>query len=110
MQRVILNLLNNAVKYTNNGSIDIVIKLIDNNKLEVSVADTGIGISAEHHDTIFELFSRINANKNEGASQGMGLGLAMVKNMVEQLGGTISLESKQGYGSKFSFVIPVKNY
>ncbi len=102
------NLINNAVKYTlDQGEISVGIRLQDN-KLIGWVQDSGIGISDEDQKYIFTEFFRA-ANAKEASIPGTGLGLVLVKRIIESLGGTISLESRLGEGSTFQFTIPLDN-
>lgn len=106
IERIMLNLLSNAIKYTgNNGKIEVYIKIIDKNVV-ISVSDNGIGIEKEKLDTIFDRFSRVR-NTLTRSCEGSGIGLSLVKSLVEMHGGTIDVESKFGFGTKFTFTIPV---
>jgi len=101
INRVITNLLDNALKYTNEGGT-ISVNLSDRGEyILVQIADTGIGISREHLPHIFDTFYKVNTD-----SQGSGLGLSIVKKIVEAHGGKIWVESEQGRGSTFSFTLP----
>lgn len=105
LNRILLNLVSNAIKFTQHGAITIsvnVINLSDNILLvKLNVSDTGIGISNEKKEAIFEKFTRLNPSYL-GTYQGTGLGLWLVKNAVEQLNGTISVESEVAKGSTFT--------
>ena len=102
LRRVLINLLGNAVKFTEAGSITLSVYAAENG-VEVSIADTGVGIPPEDLPHIFEEFRQVN---REGAeAQGSGLGLAIVKKSVELLGGTIQVESKVSRGTAFTFRI-----
>jgi len=104
ISRVVSNLLDNAIKYTNpGGTIVLTISNCDN-YLVVSIKDTGIGISKEHLPFIFDAFYR--ASKD---SSGSGLGLFIAKTIVEAHGGTIRVESVPSEGSTFSFTLPKKS-
>lgn len=117
IQQVLSNLLNNANKFTEAGGINLNINsdnlpdIIDNktNKIFIhfSVKDTGIGIEKEKHNKIFETFSQIDSSKTRRYS-GSGLGLSLVKRMVEQMNGKVWFESEYGVGSCFHFVIEVE--
>lgn len=100
-------LFDNAVKYTNSGSITISVKKDkDNMSAHLTIADTGIGIAKEYQEVIFQEFRQVS----EGLSrqyEGTGLGLTLTKKMVELMGGEISLKSKQGDGSAFTVKFPV---
>jgi len=105
IKQVLLNLLSNAVKFTSEGG-RIEIKAIPvDGSVEISVSDTGIGISQEDQATIFEEFRQVgtaNAQKQEGT----GLGLTLAKKFVELHGGRIWVESEVGKGSTFAFTLP----
>ncbi|MFT8320611.1 MAG: CHASE3 domain-containing protein [Bacillus sp. (in: firmicutes)] len=117
LQQVLRNLLSNAFKFTENGSVSLNIKQVEKEELtktmqnissqwlEVSVVDTGIGISKDKHKLIFETFQQA-----DGATVrkygGTGLGLSISKEFVKLLGGWIFLQSKEGKGSVFTFLIP----
>jgi PAS domain S-box-containing protein len=106
LTQVLNNLVNNAIKFTDEGSVEIVCSLKDA-QLHFSVKDSGIGIAPEFHNLIFERFRQVNLNSVREHS-GNGLGLAISKAYVELLGGRIELESLPGKGSEFSFSIPYK--
>ena len=105
IERCIINLLGNAVKFTNEGGfITIYIKEIEDN-IEITIEDTGIGISKEDQDFIFKRFSQV---ENTGAikASSSGIGLSLVKHIAELHGGYIKLESEVNVGSKFTIGIP----
>jgi len=104
--QILLNLVNNAVKFTDEGEIKIECK-IDNNQLMVSVSDTGIGIEKENMDYLFEAFRQIDGTAKR-RYQGAGLGLYLCKKLVTLLGGKIWAESEYGKGSKFTFTLPLR--
>jgi signal transduction histidine kinase len=106
VQRIISNLISNALKYTQKGQVDVVIStnhFKESHLLEVSVADTGIGISRSAQNFIFSPLYRV-ANQLE---DGSGLGLSIVKEFVDDLNGQITVESEEGVGSKFVLVLPI---
>jgi signal transduction histidine kinase len=105
INEMITNLLFNAVKYTpENKTVHLETKSVDDN-VQIDIVDTGIGIPAEDLEHVFEEFFRAgNARKNE--KDGTGLGLSIVKQIVEQHGGKISVESREGRGTKFTVIIP----
>lgn len=109
LNQIILNLLSNAVKFTHKGRIIFSVKLLKEDEknvtLEFAVADTGIGISADKADSIFNVFEQAEIGIASSYG-GTGLGLAIVKQLVESQGGAISLRSKLGEGSTFSFTLP----
>ena len=106
LHQIILNLVSNAVKFTNRGKITVSVCLVDEDEekadIEFTVADTGIGISADKISNIFENFQQATSGTAR-LYGGTGLGLAIVKKLVEAQGGTINVESKLDEGSAFSF-------
>jgi len=112
IKQVIINLLTNAVKYTNEGHIIFSInaekcKAEGIYKLNVSVTDTGVGIKKEDQSELFEIFTQFDTRRNKSI-EGTGLGLAISKNLVEMMDGEVFVESKYGEGSRFSFYIMQK--
>ena len=111
IRQVLINLIGNAVKYTDKGSITLEIggsyTAEDDFNLEFAVRDTGRGIKSEDIGGLFDAFSRADIKKNRSI-EGTGLGLAIVKNIIENMGGSISVESEYGKGSVFTVSIPVK--
>lgn len=109
IQQIIINLANNAVKFTNDGYINISVKVTGSEpdlvRIKVSVKDTGIGIKAEDQSKLFESFTQVDSRRNR-TMEGTGLGLAIVKQLVSLMGGTVTLDSEYGKGSTFSFEIP----
>lgn len=105
LKQIFINLISNAFKFTDKGKIDGGCYLDESNNLVFFVTDTGTGIPADKHQFIFDRFTQIyhEGKKNIG---GTGLGLPIVKALVNMLGGTISIESEPGKGSTFSFKIP----
>ncbi len=111
LNQILLNLVENSVKFTHNGKIEITVSLLgettDAVRLEFSVSDTGIGIPENKLGMIFENFTQVNA-KTTRKYGGTGLGLSITKQLVEQQGGTVSVKSKLNAGSVFSFVLEFK--
>ncbi len=109
-QNVINNLLDNAVKYRKpDQPIDIYLKTWnDNERLHLSISDTGLGIKKENLKKIFDKFYRVHTGNRHDA-KGFGLGLAYVKNIVESHDGTIKVESEYGKGTTFTISLPVIN-
>ena len=102
--QVITNLLNNAIKFTpNNKSITIEIKLIGAN-IRIGVIDTGIGMEKSDIPKVFEKFAQVTSNVE--SSKGIGMGLSIVKELVEKHGGQVWAESTLGKGTKFYFTLP----
>jgi signal transduction histidine kinase len=99
------NLLSNAIKYTEPGGIVAVALKQADGQLVATVRDTGIGIAHEDQKRVFEEFYRAN-NARMACPVGTGVGLAIVQRIIENYGGTISVESEPGLGSKFTFTLP----
>jgi PAS domain S-box-containing protein len=106
LNQVMTNLINNAIKFTHKGRIEFGYKL-KSGELEFYVRDTGIGISQEYQDKIFERFRQVEITVTK-QYEGTGLGLSISKALVEKLGGKIWVDSIQGSGSTFYFTIPYK--
>jgi signal transduction histidine kinase len=103
--QIITNMVNNAMKFTVRGTIRFGVESHDDKNAVFFVSDTGIGISPEMHDSIFERFRQVENDKSRNFG-GNGLGLAIVKNLVELMGGKISIESEVDKGSIFRFTLP----
>ena len=103
IQQILLNLISNALKFTKSGFVEYGYTHTEENELVLYVKDTGIGISKEQQQEIFESFTKLDS-----FSQGTGLGLSIVKNVVEMFNGCIELESELGKGSTFTITIPLK--
>jgi len=104
MTQVIVNLVENALKYTNEGGVDF--RLEDQGEfVRFDVTDTGIGIPEDHLPRLFERFYRVDKARSR-ASGGTGLGLSIVKHIVEAHGGSIHVDSAQNRGTTFSVVLP----
>jgi DegV family protein with EDD domain len=108
IKQIIINLLNNAVKYTQHGSVELHIESDQKDErtvaLSISVIDTGMGIKKESLPYLFDAFKRVDEEKNRHI-EGTGLGLSIVKQLVELMGGTITVNSIYGEGSTFTFVV-----
>jgi len=110
IKQIILNLLTNAVKYTEKGYIDFNVSCInetDETKLVISVRDTGRGIKEEQMDKLFTKFNRLESDLNT-TLEGTGLGLAITKSLVDMMNGKIVVQSKYGSGSTFTVFISQK--
>lgn len=104
LRQILSNLLNNALKFTKQGSIEFGYK-IENDFLKFYVFDTGVGIASELLEEVFERF-RQEELEDSRKMGGTGLGLSISKKLVEMLGGRIWVESTKGKGAKFFFTIP----
>jgi two-component system phosphate regulon sensor histidine kinase PhoR len=96
--RLFVNLLANAIKYTDQGLITISAKSKDDNLLLVTISDTGVGITPEHLPHIFDRFYRVDQSRS---TNGSGLGLAIAQNVALAHGGTVAVKSKVGQGTTF---------
>lgn len=106
LNKILMNLIDNAIRFTQNGHVEFGFENHDN-FLEFFVTDTGIGISPDHHEIIFQPFCQADSEISQDYG-GTGLGLAIVKTYVLMLGGKIWLKSEPGIGSTFYFTIPKK--
>ena len=103
--QIVTNLINNAIKFTEeNGTIDVEVKVLET-KVRIGVIDTGIGIAAEDLPKVFSKFVQVSKSEST-EKKGVGLGLSIVKELVEKHGGEIWAESRLGVGSKFYFTLP----
>lgn len=105
MKQVALNLIENAIKYSQAGEIEVDIVQKEGQAI-LEVQDTGIGIASEHIDRIFERFYRVDKGRSRSTG-GTGLGLSIVKHIVEAHGGAVSVQSRLNHGSTFSARLPV---
>jgi len=108
-ERIILNILSNAIKFTEKeGTISIILnENIKSDLLEIKITDTGIGIPKDKQELIFERFGQVDSNLSRQA-EGTGIGLSLVKLLVNILGGTIEVQSELGVGSTFIIMLPAK--
>ena len=110
LRQIIINLLTNAVKFTNTGAVTLRVAQTKQDygiNLKVVVEDSGIGITEENLEKLFSSFQQVDTRKNRSV-EGTGLGLAISKRLVNKMGGFINVSSEYGKGSVFSFVIPMK--
>ena len=110
LQQILIQLLTNALKFTERGRIDLTIQVINeggDDFVKIAVADTGIGIKREDQEVIFEDFRQLDGSSTRQYG-GTGLGLGLSKKLAAALGGTIQVSSEVGVGSVFSLVLPVK--
>jgi signal transduction histidine kinase/CheY-like chemotaxis protein len=112
LSQIFINLINNALKFTQNGEVKVLAKVVESGddftRINFAVSDTGIGIPEDKQETIFESFSQgsIEINRKYG---GTGLGLTIVKKIVDLLGGEINLKSEVGVGTTFDFELNLFN-
>jgi PAS domain S-box-containing protein len=105
VEQIMLNLLSNAIKFTDQGHISLSC-VIDQGRLILSVSDTGIGIRKEDEEKIFRPFHQVDTGLSR-KQDGTGLGLPIVKKLVQQMGGEIALKSELGVGSTFTVILPL---
>ena len=109
MIMVLQNLLSNAIKYTPEyGKIKVIVK-VDKQNLNVKINDQGVGIPAEDQPKLFSKFFRA-ANVVKLETEGTGLGLFIVKNIIEKHNGQVSLKSEEGKGTEVNFSVPIRDY
>ncbi|MDR3255806.1 MAG: response regulator [Synergistaceae bacterium] len=109
VRQIIMNIVNNAIKYTRQGYVDIEILRVEKNErdyLSISIGDTGIGIKKEDFPRIFGAFEQLDKRKNMGIT-GTGLGLSITKRLVDMMDGEVTFESEYGMGSIFTVLIPI---
>jgi two-component system, sensor histidine kinase len=109
LKQALNNLVSNAIKYTPKGRVDIVSRITEYNgevSLKVEITDTGIGIEPDKIVKIFDEYTRVHDETPEKWIIGTGLGLAVTKKLIHQMGGEITVSSKPGYGSVFAISIP----
>lgn len=111
IKEIIINMLNNSIKYTKSGSVSLKVtgssSHSDEFELKFIIKDTGVGISEEDQKTVFNAFEQVQKNVHRGI-EGTGLGLSIVKGYINLMNGNISLKSKLGEGSEFTIIIPQK--
>ncbi|MEO7978729.1 response regulator [Flavobacterium sp.] len=109
--QILMNLISNALKFTKNGEITIIVSLVkkeqSNYFIEFQIKDNGIGIAETDQSKVFDEFVQVGRNNED--YQGTGLGLSIVKKLLQLFGSTISLKSKVGTGTSFAFIIPFEH-
>jgi two-component system phosphate regulon sensor histidine kinase PhoR len=107
LQQIIVNLVSNAIKFTETGGIEVCIQRADTDHWKLQVTDTGLGIPEEEIPYIFETFRQVDGvtTRQQG---GFGLGLSIVKQLVELMNGTVEVASQKGHGSTFSVTLPIE--
>lgn len=104
IKQIVNNLVGNAIKYTDEGKVTVSTAYMSG-RLSIGVADTGCGMTPEEQQRVFNAFTRLPGAQRK---EGVGLGLSIVREIVERLGGSINLVSRKGEGSKFTVVIPME--
>ncbi len=105
-KQVLINLVNNAIKFTDKGTVTIACKLNNHANIQLTVTDTGVGIEKKNFKLLFDAFSQLADDNSENKKIGSGLGLNITKKIVEAQNGTIVIDSEMGKGSKFTVEIP----
>ncbi|NIS80754.1 MAG: hypothetical protein GTO14_11220 [Anaerolineales bacterium] len=108
LKQILLNLASNAVKFTDEGGVDVTIELADQARWRMRVRDTGPGIPEDRFEAIFEEYRQLDDGIRDAEKKGTGLGLAITRNLVEMMGGEIHLESELGEGTTFEVLLPLK--
>jgi signal transduction histidine kinase len=107
VKQVLLNLLSNAIKFTPEGGRVRVRAAPVDQRVEVAVSDTGVGIAPEDRETVFEEFRQVGTAEKK--AEGTGLGLALARKFIELHGGRIWVQSQVGVGSTFTFTVPIRS-
>ena len=105
-KEIVSNLLQNAIKYTDHGVISVRLYFLTSQTIALEVSDTGIGIAHHHLSNIFDPFMQVHKTSSENSRGGIGLGLSIVKKHVDQMKGTMNVESELGKGTIFKIVFP----
>ena len=106
VEQIVKNLMSNALKFTERGSVRLTVASADDDAVTLTVADTGIGITKEQQDSIFDAFQQADGSISRRYG-GTGLGLSISRELARLLGGAITVESEVGAGSRFTLTIPV---
>ncbi|MEZ0396997.1 MAG: histidine kinase N-terminal 7TM domain-containing protein [Anaerolineales bacterium] len=107
LQQIVHNLVNNALKFTEQGSVAVRFFAMDERHWAIEVKDTGIGIPQEYHEKIFSAFEQVDGTATRRIG-GSGLGLSIVKQLTDLMGGSVRLESAPGQGATFTVILPLK--
>jgi signal transduction histidine kinase len=107
LSQILRNFISNALKFTNEGEVRVSAILLENDRVEFAVSDTGIGIAKEHLPALFSDFVQIDT-RIQKRLRGTGLGLSLARKFAELLGGSVAVTSEEGRGSRFSVLIPTR--
>jgi signal transduction histidine kinase len=110
LKQILSNLSENAIKFTDQGSVTIKAQRTDRLHWTISVIDTGRGIPLEAQSRIFEAYWQLNSTSKRDSNRGVGLGLSIVKQIVQLMKGTIAVTSKVGEGTTFMVTLPIEEY
>jgi signal transduction histidine kinase len=108
LKQILINLVGNSLKFTPAGGYVYLSTHMENNNLHIQVEDTGIGISQENKKILFEPFKQIDSSLNR-QYDGTGLGLSLVRKLIEMHNGKITVKSEEGKGSIFTIILPIDN-
>jgi PAS domain S-box-containing protein len=108
VNQILVNLINNAIKFTEQGGIKVIVEPSNNQSITTRIKDTGMGIPKDELDKVFDKFYQVYKPHGE-KSKGTGLGLSISKGLIEMHGGTIFVNSEEGRGSEFCFTLPTGN-
>jgi signal transduction histidine kinase len=107
LSQILRNFISNALKFTSHGEVRVSASMTDEERVEFAVTDTGIGIAEDHIATLFADFVQLDT-RIQKRLRGTGLGLSLAKKFAQLLGGTVSVRSKVGVGSRFAVTIPIR--
>ncbi|WP_138502810.1 sensor histidine kinase [Nostoc sp. PA-18-2419] len=108
LQQIVTNLISNAIRYTESGTIIVMCQVLEKQRWAIAVSDTGVGIALENQAKVFEPYFRVSASDRPYLPNSTGLGLAIVSRLVKLLQGEINLVSEVGVGSTFTVVLPLE--
>jgi signal transduction histidine kinase len=113
VRQILMNLMTNAIKFTERGSVTIVAKRLDGaggDSVSIAIEDTGIGIAGADLERIFDEFEQVRpGGRGDSIARGTGLGLAVSRKLARLLGGDVTVDSQVGHGSRFTLVLPLKS-
>jgi signal transduction histidine kinase len=107
LNQILFNLVGNAIKFTDKGSVQASIRRADRDHWQIRVEDTGIGIPPEAQKRVFEAFWQVDGSSTRTVTSGVGLGLSIVKQLTDLMGGSITLDSQLGVGTVFTVTLPI---
>jgi two-component system capsular synthesis sensor histidine kinase RcsC len=107
LKQIVMNLIDNAIKFTDQGTVTARIYRTDTEHWAIQVTDTGRGIPADVQSDIFEAFWQVDSSITREINRGVGLGLSIVKQLVILMQGSIVLQSEPGHGSTFTITLPL---
>ncbi|MEH1949708.1 MAG: HAMP domain-containing sensor histidine kinase [Nostoc sp.] len=110
LQQIVINLISNAIRYTESGTVIIMCQVLEKQRWAIAVSDTGVGIAPENQDQIFEPYFRVSSSDRPYLPDSTGLGLAIVSRLVKLLQGQINLASQVGVGSTFTTIFPLVEF